>query len=369
MRVAVEELYGNIFEFLARAHRWYQEGWGRHLWHSITQPPKLKYKDLVEDISESSNRIRELSGLETQVEIREMNRKLTDMVATLAIHSSALVNTDRRLTDLQFSSIMSFLLEDALGDAMRSYQYNQSTRDRTRGTSLQGLTNSFWLSPKLHHWSSAEESKLVFIRGSAKVQPIMRTFCIKVIDQLRDNNIPVLWALPSAQGDGSDKKGSPVDILKHLIMQAMQYSKGAPRESEVTRLCTRFKTMRTEMEWMRLLVQALRSIGPLCYLIIDLSTRDQGLQPIESGFSWLGAFQELFSQLATGVPSIRVKVLLLNSWPGWDRSLLEASDIPTDLLIPVRLPLIPDKKRKRIELQQNSRNRVKGLRTLSLQGR
>ncbi|KAJ9151975.1 hypothetical protein NKR23_g2899 [Pleurostoma richardsiae] len=39
---AIEDLYTHIFEFFSRAHKWYQEGLARHIWHSFTQPPSLR---------------------------------------------------------------------------------------------------------------------------------------------------------------------------------------------------------------------------------------------------------------------------------------------------------------------------------------
>ncbi len=78
-----------IFEFFKRAHKWHQEGWRRHLyWHCFTQPPKLQYKDLLDDITDNSNRRKELSDSRAQTELREIHGKVMDIQAALALQSS-----------------------------------------------------------------------------------------------------------------------------------------------------------------------------------------------------------------------------------------------------------------------------------------
>ena len=373
MRVAVEELYTNIFEFFTRARRWYQEGWCRRLWHSISHPPKLQYQDVLDEITSSSDRIKELSHSGTQLEIRDMNKKLSDIVATLVIHSSALVRTDERLTDLQVSSIMAFLSKTSMGDPMKAYQYSQlpSSGPLSRRGLTHALTNSFWSSPKLDQWSSATESKVIFLQGNAMVQPVMREFCVRVIEQLREHQVPILWVLGGPGGVDVDSAttATPVDVLKQLVLQAMQLNKCAPNEREMTRMCTRFKTLVTETEWMQLLASVLGDIGSQCYIVIDLSTVNEDLQAIEKSFSWWNAFQGLFAELADSISTVVVKVLVLDCGRGFGLRASRLSDIPIDLTIPVRKRQIPEKTRRKMELRQGSRSRIRGLKTLPVRCR
>ncbi|KAI9147502.1 N-carbamoyl-L-amino-acid hydrolase [Paramyrothecium foliicola] len=319
MRRAVEELYTHIFEFFERAQKWYQEGWCRHLWHSFSQPPKLQWKDIVEDILESSNRITQLSHAGSQGDIREIKLelmdtklKLMDIMAAQALHSSALINTDKRLIDLQFSSISSFLAETNTGNAMSCYQHIKTLVRESKPGSDQPLTNNFWLSPKLSQWSSATTSKLTLLQGKPKVQTIMQEVYINLIEQLRNKAVPIIWALPTSQVQ-SGTGLSTVDLLKHLVLQVMQLQKKAPYESEMTRLCTQFKTSTTEREWIRLLIEALTGIGPQCYIVVDLSAVNQRLQPVERGFTWMHCFEALFAGLSASAHGPKVKVCLVSS--------------------------------------------------------
>jgi hypothetical protein len=91
MTKAVEELYSYILKFLMRAYDWYNEGKIRHIIHSITQPPELRYKDLLEDIRASSRSIDQVAVAASQAELREMHIKLFMIVSKLE-HSEAKVD-------------------------------------------------------------------------------------------------------------------------------------------------------------------------------------------------------------------------------------------------------------------------------------
>lgn len=100
MRVkpAVSNLYANLVRFFIRAYEWCQEGKLRHLLHSITRPPELRYQDLLEDIAANSREIDQLAASSARVEIRDINLKLNTIVARLesyqATQSSALLHTN-----------------------------------------------------------------------------------------------------------------------------------------------------------------------------------------------------------------------------------------------------------------------------------
>jgi hypothetical protein len=274
------------------------------------------------------------------------------------------LNTDQRVGDLQFSDIMSSLSENSLGDAMDSYQYNISIRNRRNQDLKQGFTNRFWLSPKLEQWTSAKESRLVFVQGSAQAQSTIREFSLCVIDQLREGKVPVLWALTGAQARPATRRASPIDIMKHLIKQAMQLSKQTPMESTMSRICTQFRTLSTEREWVQMLGSVLKSVVPQCYITVDLSMLDGGLGSMGKGFSWFRAFQELFADLAMGSPQVQVKVLLLLHRPRLELEAAGSDKIPPGLLVPVRKHPIPPRMRKKMETQLGSRNKVRAPRAL-----
>ncbi|KAJ8130727.1 hypothetical protein O1611_g2901 [Lasiodiplodia mahajangana] len=76
MRAIVTELNTYILRFLIRAHAWYQEGSWKHIMHSFTRPPELRYDDLIEAIAEKSRAIDQLATSCQQAEFRDVHEKL-----------------------------------------------------------------------------------------------------------------------------------------------------------------------------------------------------------------------------------------------------------------------------------------------------
>ena len=73
MRLAVEKLYSCLLEFLATAYGWCKESKFEHFIHSITRPPELRYKDLLERVAECSRNIQNLAVSSSQAELRVMH--------------------------------------------------------------------------------------------------------------------------------------------------------------------------------------------------------------------------------------------------------------------------------------------------------
>lgn len=73
MRLAVENLYSCILEFLLIAHSWCKESKLRHFIHSFTRPHKLQYDDLLQRISVASDNVTELAAVGSQAELRVMH--------------------------------------------------------------------------------------------------------------------------------------------------------------------------------------------------------------------------------------------------------------------------------------------------------
>ncbi|KAF6812698.1 hypothetical protein CSOJ01_04994 [Colletotrichum sojae] len=225
----LEELYSLILEFLSRAYTWYREPRVCRVIHSITQPPELRYNDLLKEISDRSTRIDQLANAGSQAELRDMHEELRDvrsilraqasrsvgmdttlrdLVSTVtsfqAIHSSALLNTNARLSDLQLSAVLSIGSQIPLGNPTTCYEHALFYRNRrASGAGAKISTNKFWLSPKLETWSSSECSGLINIRGSFLSRDVLQDFCVDIIRQLRDASMPVLWALKGAQASGN----------------------------------------------------------------------------------------------------------------------------------------------------------------------
>ncbi|RGP77598.1 hypothetical protein FLONG3_4289 [Fusarium longipes] len=372
IRQAVNNLYANLIRFFIRAHEWCEEGTLRHLLHSITRPPELRYKDLLEDINTSSREIDQLAAASAHVEIRDISLKLNSIVAKLdsldsstsstvfeanknilakldsfqTLHSGALLDTNQRLSDLQFSQIMSHISNGKLGDHLEAFRYNVSVQIRHDRARVCETTNEFWQSPKLHTWSSTPESRVAIIKGGPRARHASRKFCISIIQQLQSRNVPVIWALRGPQIDSQDGRGSSADLFKHLILQAFKLSQQYTSESGVSLQCAQFHRANVEHDWLQLLGSALLRVQTQVYLVINLAVIDHSLMPTE-GFSWFIAFQNLLAEMVKRSSKLQVKVLLLGNSLNFGTS--EDSVIPSDVVVPIRVTQTPVRRRRKIE--------------------
>lgn len=76
---AVASLYAYIIKFLMRALDWYKESRLLHLVHSITRPAELRYNDLIEEISYSTRRVKDLASASSQAELRDMHTEVNEL--------------------------------------------------------------------------------------------------------------------------------------------------------------------------------------------------------------------------------------------------------------------------------------------------
>ncbi|RTE76948.1 hypothetical protein BHE90_008566 [Fusarium euwallaceae] len=261
IRKAVGNLYANLMRFFIRAHQWCCEGTWRHLLHSITRPVELRYKDLLDDIASDSRQIDQLASAGARVEIREVNLKLTDILSKLdsmqALNSSSFIDTSQRLSDLQFSQIMTHVAESRLGDPLVAFRSSQSSLWRQqRNVNIIPSTNKFWLSPKLETWSSAPESRVIMVKGVVDARFAMKRFSINMIQQLQSNSVPVLWALRSRERHPDIGDVSLIDVFKHLIQQALRLD-ASLTDKGMSLQCRRFQIATTEQDWLQLLGSAL----------------------------------------------------------------------------------------------------------------
>ncbi|KAJ9605959.1 hypothetical protein H2200_009808 [Cladophialophora chaetospira] len=319
MKAAVTDLCGHILRFLIRARDWYEEGKRRHLLHSITRPAGLRYADLLEHITCSSELIDQLAGSGQLVEFREMHGKIDEvrtMVEKLGIsmtlHSSAQVDTNQRLSDLQFSQIVASLAAVPIWDPFKAYQYHYSMRQRRiHSTAVRSIPDSFWQSPKLRRWCSTNESTLSIITGNFNARFIMRNLCVDVIQQLRDANVPVLLAMRVPQENDTPAQISSIDLLKYLVRQAIQISHKFQTEKSMALRCGTFHDASTETEWFQVLEGTLADMGGQVYIVIDLGILDSKFKPLDE-FSLPTAFEHFFITLLARGLSTKVKVLLVS---------------------------------------------------------
>lgn len=83
MRSALEDLYAYLIKFFIRAFDWFQENPFQHILHSITRPPELRYKDLLDDIDCHSRRLDQLATSGSQAEVRAIHIEIADTRTTV----------------------------------------------------------------------------------------------------------------------------------------------------------------------------------------------------------------------------------------------------------------------------------------------
>lgn len=91
MKGLVVGLYVQIIKFARRAMKWFNESRLRHMISSITHPYSLRFKDMVDSISETSRRIERLALNISMAELRQTRLELENTRREQkAIHDLAL---------------------------------------------------------------------------------------------------------------------------------------------------------------------------------------------------------------------------------------------------------------------------------------
>lgn len=345
MKHAVAKLYANIIKFFIRARDWYKESPLLHALHSITRPVELRYQDLLDAIRRCSRHVEKMAMAAFQTEQRDIRlmlhtlmdreqksdallmevkqmivgmlpsdfsaRRLTPPARTVfqSATSSAFLDTSQRLSDLQLSQIMTFISDVAGLDAAKSLQYSLVMRNR-RQLKPAPAVEPFWLGPKLQAWASAKSSSLIMVRGTFQNRFGMKDFCVDFIGILREAEIPVLWALKSSYKD-TDAVPSMVDLLKHLVCQALRLNVALQTESFLGPSCAAFRRAMTEDDWFNLLGSVLAGL-PQIYIVIDVEMLSSLFPPLTKDFSLPLAFLGLFQKLSDRGVKTRVKVILVS---------------------------------------------------------
>ena len=223
-----------------------------------------------------------------------------------------MIDTNQRLSDLQFSQIIASLSDVSIWNPTKVFQYHHSlTRLRSRLITSRSVPKSVWQSSKLRHWSSTNDSALSIVLGNFHTRFDMRTLCVGIVEQLHQAKVPVLLALGMPQDNGTSAKFSSTDLLKYLLRQALQVKHKLHTEKSMTYTCASFHHASTETEWFQMLEAVLADIGSEVYIVADLGMVEKSLSPIDE-FSWVSAFEQFFTALSARGLRTKLKVLLVS---------------------------------------------------------
>ena len=248
------------------------------------------------------------------------------------INSAALLDTNHRVCDLQFSQVLTFTASTSLLDPTKSLQYCLFMRNRRRQR-LADTSGPLWQSRKFQTWGSTSISALVVIKGSFTTWYGIKDFATNIIDLLEKEGIPVIWTLKTHNKAGASAAPNLVDVLKLLVLQALRLNQTILTERNCALSAARFQSARTDKQWLDLLASALAGL-PQIYVIVDtevLSTKE--VKPFAYS-SWSSAFATVFQELTRRGFRTIVRVLLL----AYNSSFLldsRSSSLPNDVVISV----------------------------------
>lgn len=227
------------------------------------------------------------------------------------MHSNISIDTNHRVEDVQYRLSMASLQSVSILLPEKTYKYHSLKRQRSRSATVYSVPDSFWQSPKLQNWSSANGSAISIVMGGFQARFTLRDLCVGIIDQLYQAKIPVLFAMKVPHTtDTSEGIFCTVDVLKCLARQVMDMHRELHTEKSLAIAHARFQDATTEKEWFQILEALLAEIKGQVYVIVDLELLDK--KPSTSGFSWAQSFQGFFEKLSDRGSSTKVKVLFIN---------------------------------------------------------
>ncbi|KAK1753317.1 hypothetical protein QBC47DRAFT_388193 [Echria macrotheca] len=358
MQEQVGTFYAHLVKFAIRAIKWYREPRILHAVTAIARPYSLRFKDIVEDIQDTIRQTDRLALSMSQAEQRqillkidegrsanevqqqhisqeleatrkelqathEMNHLMlcelkTAIEGATQLHSIGLINTNRQLSEIQLSQIMSFLSQSPLPSpeaVLRTLSAKRKLRLRPNQTTNAG--SSLSRSTVLQSWGASKSSTHILVEAPFGRRHTLRDFAVDVIDLVGEANIPAVWALTdklSSSANQTESEWTPNDILKSLTSQILKINSQITLADEraASLNARRFQSARTEAEWFSLLGSVMHGLQQV-YLVIDLDSVDRisMCKNRQAPCSWLGEFPRFFDRLREqGVETV-VKVAFL----------------------------------------------------------
>jgi len=241
---------------------------------------------------------------------------------------SGLIDTNRKISRIELSQIMSFLSSSTLPspDAVRN------TLSISRKIRLRQATDSqsLYHSPVLQEWGSLAMSSQLLIEGPFVKRHAIRDFAVDVIDLVTSANIPTAWALASKGTCISSEEAVSSDMIKYLASQVLTLNQTLMDERSASLCARRFQSARTEKEWFALLGSVMQGLEQV-YLVIDLDLVDR--LGGAGRTCWLSEFPKFFDLLRQRSETVAVKVAFVRT----SKTELDEND-PPEQVMHIRIP-------------------------------
>ncbi|CAM1509515.1 Fc.00g032540.m01.CDS01 [Cosmosporella sp. VM-42] len=317
MQEHVARLYTHIIEFTTRAIKWYEKRRTLKVLSALSSPFQLKFRDIVDDILETVRCIDRVALSMSQVEVRQIRleiaetNKLAKEIKTALetysqLHYSGLIDTNRRISEVQFSQIIDFISKSSLPDPVLIRQRYASKRKLRRRGGHAAQYHPSLGSTQLQQWGETQESSQILIQGSFRDRHITRDVAIDMIDLISNAGVPVVWALdPTIE---LTSLFTSVDVLKYIASQILKSNHAMLNERSAALSAARFQSVTTESGWFELLGSVMEGLRQL-YVIIDVEL----LNKAEClGLDWLAEFPRLFDSLSSNNAHVVVKVAFVS---------------------------------------------------------
>ncbi|KAI3320670.1 hypothetical protein HD806DRAFT_505830 [Xylariaceae sp. AK1471] len=314
----ISELYSQIMTFAIRAVEWYQKGKIAHAVAAFTSPFQLKYRDIIDDIYETSRKIDRCAMTMNYAEIRQMHEQLAQSQKALELahierremyrlvaevkgvvsqygqlNHAGILNTNQRLSEIQFSQILSFISTSPIPRPDLVRQSYVARRNRRQKEGSRNITiQSSWISD-IQEWGERKTSTQIFVQGSFRTRHSVRDFAANTIDLVAQAGIPVVWALDPRMELPAENHFNANDVLKYLACQVLQLNNSMLTERHASLNSARFQSAITEEEWLELLTSVLHGMSQI-YIIVDMDLvkRAGGVT-----LSWVNHFASLEDNL------------------------------------------------------------------------
>ncbi|KAH8761083.1 hypothetical protein F5883DRAFT_563170 [Diaporthe sp. PMI_573] len=386
MKAAVSKLCADILKFLTRAHKWYYEGSLKRTIHSFTQPFDLRYADILGDIRHDSFVVQDLADCGQLVELRHVNEKIDQIVTSVGVNfsridsalgtviakmdnldtrcsaaetvhtqrfeaistttsliSSTTLDTNRQLSELQFSQIMQSIADSNLWDPRKMLNYLLVNQKRSSQNQARQLSEGFWDFARMRRWARSKESDVSIVKGDFRSRHALRCFSVDVIEQLRLKQIPVIFAMGTSQEGAAAKSMSTEDLLKYLVRQVLDLRRSGQTEKSMSLNAAAFSGNLSEQEWFSLLQRLLSALSGNIYFVVDLELLNQNFSS-PSGFHWLSEFLALFKSLDEQGAQLTIKVLLISYSP--ELPFETSTDQHSGFVVPARKTKLVAQRRK-----------------------
>lgn len=184
--------------------------------------------------------------------------------AHLSVNAATILNQSEDSWTLQVEQISKFLFDVDLNPDARLDSATRF-RDATRHRSLHKLP-PFWFSTKYRKWKDTKGSSLLMVEGTFRLKSQLQSLCVEMIELVRKESIPVLWALKTPD-DPSVSAHLPFNIFRSLVFQSLRVNPILRNQNIAGLTYTDFQNAVTEEDWIKLLGRTTMGIPELMILV------------------------------------------------------------------------------------------------------